>query len=80
MNVVAIVGFLFNMNYTPFVLQHIGVFVLPSILLSMIGVYLSRRVSDKIFSYVMLGVMFFMGINLVINGITGQNILNFLFV
>jgi len=28
----------------------------------------------------MLGVMFFMGINLVINGITGQNILNFLFI
>lgn len=80
MNVVAIIGFLINANYTPFVLQHVGLFVIPSVFVCMIGVYLSRRVSDKVFSYVMLGVLFFMGINLVINGITGQNILNFLFV
>lgn len=79
MNIVAIVGFLINRSYTPFVLQNIGVFVIPSVIVCMFGVYLSRRVSDRIFSYVMLGVMFFMGINLVINGITGQNILNFLF-
>jgi len=79
MNIVAIVGFFINRSYTPFVLQNIGVFVIPSVIVCMFGVYLSRRVSDRIFSYVMLGVMFFMGINLVINGITGQNILNFLF-
>jgi uncharacterized membrane protein YfcA len=80
MNVVALIGFVINRNYSPFVLQHIGVFLIPSVLLCMVGVYLSRRVSDKVFSYVMLGVLFFMGINLVINGVTGQNILNFLFV
>ena len=80
MNVVAILGFIIAGNYTPFVFQHIGAFIVPSVLFCMFGVYLSRRVSDKVFSYVMLGVLFFMGINLVINGVTGQNILNYLFV
>jgi len=79
MNVVALIGFIINANYSPFVLQHIGVFLIPAVVVCMVGVYLSRRVSDKVFSYVMLGVLFFMGINLVINGVTGQNILNFLF-
>ena len=77
MNIVAIIGFLINRSYYPFVLTHIGVYLIPSIIACMIGVYLSRKVSDKVFSYVVLCVLFFMGINLVINGITGENILNY---
>ena len=79
MNVVAMIGFVINTNYSQFVLQHIGIYLIPSVILCMVGVYLSRKVSDKVFSYVVLAVLFFMGINLVINGFTGQNILNFLF-
>lgn len=80
MNIVAIVGFIINGQYTPIVLTHVSYFVIPSVILCMIGIYLSRRVSDKIFSRVMLGVLLFMGFNLLINGITGNNILDYLFI
>ena len=76
MNVVAIVGYSISGNYTPFVLTHIGYFLIPSVIACMIGVYISRRVSDKVFRNVVIGVLIFMGLNLLINGITGSNIIS----
>jgi len=79
MNLVAIIGYLIAGNYSVIVLQTIGLMVIPSTLVCMFGVYLSRRVSDKLFSSVMIGVLIFMGLNLVVNGALKTNILNLIF-
>ena len=77
MNIVAMIGFLVSGNYTTFVLQHIGGLVTPSVIACMVGVYISKRVTDKVFRKVVIGVLIFMELNLFVNGIWGINIISF---
>ncbi len=79
MNVVAIIGYILVGNYTTFVITSILYMIVPSILFVLLGVYMSRRVSDKIFSRVMFGILLFMGTNLVVTGIVGKGIIQLLF-
>ncbi len=79
MNIVAIIGYALAGNYNEFVFTSIGLLVIPSVIACMIGVWLSRRVSDKLFSRVMLGVLLFMGLNLVVNGVFSTNIISMFF-
>ena len=79
MNIVAIIGFIATNNYNSFVLSGIGLMVIPSVVVCMAGVYMSRRVSDKLFSRIMFGILLFMGSNLIVTGIVGKGILNILF-
>lgn len=79
MNVVAIIGYIIVGNFTSFVITSISLMIIPSVIFTMIGVYMSRKVSDKLFSRVMLGILLFMGANLIVTGILGKGILNLLF-
>lgn len=79
MNIVAIIGYLIAGNYTVFVTTSIGLMIIPAVAACMFGVWLSRRVSDKIFSRVMLGVLLILGINLIINGVLKTNIFALIF-
>lgn len=79
MNLVAIIGYAIAGNYNTFVFTHIGLMLIPSVVFCMIGVWLSRRVSDKLFSRVMLAVLLFMGANLIVNGVFQTNIISLLF-
>ena len=78
MNVVAIIGYLAAGNYLlPLVVPSIAWMIIPSVLACLFGVYLSRRVSDKISSNVVIGVLIFMGVNLVFSAIKGINIISY---
>jgi uncharacterized membrane protein YfcA len=78
MNVVAIIGYAVAGNYgLPLVIPSIGWMILPAVGACMFGVYLSRRVSDKIFSNVLIGVLIFMGINLIFSGVFNTNIISY---
>ena len=79
MNIVAIIGYLLAGTFTTFVGISIGLMIIPSILFCLLGVWLSRRVSDKLFSRVMLFVLLFMGLNLIINGLYHTSIISFIF-
>jgi len=76
MNVVAIIGYVIAGNYMiPGVVTAISWMILPSVAICMFGVFLSRRVNDKIFSNVMIAVLIFMGVNLIVNGIWNTNLI-----
>lgn len=78
MNVVAIIGYIANGNYSlPLVVPSILWMILPALGACMFGVYLSRRVSDKIFSNVIVGVLVFMGANLIFSAIMETNIISY---
>ena len=79
MNIVAIIGYAVAGNYTTFVFSSIGLMIIPSVIACMAGVWLSRRVSDKLFSRVMLGILLFMGVNLIVNGVFSTNIISMFF-
>lgn len=79
MNLVAIIGYIIVGNYSSFVITSISLMIIPAVVFTMIGVYMSRKVSDTLFSRVMLGILLFMGSNLIVHGIVGKGILNLLF-
>lgn len=77
MNIVALIGYAIAGNYgLPLVIPSIAWMIIPAVAACMFGVYLSRRVSDKIFSNVMIGVLIFMGANLIVSGIWNTNIVS----
>lgn len=78
MNLVAMIGYVVAGNYSSFVFLNIGIAIIPALVFCMIGVYLSRRVSHKSFTKVMNFILVYFGLNLIINGIYGINILNYL--
>ena len=61
-------------NYSVFVFTNIMYVFVFAVAACMFGVYLSTRVSDKIFQRVMNIVLIFFGINLIYNGIFGAHI------
>lgn len=77
MNFVAIISYVIAGNYSAFVFTHISILIIPSVIACMIGVYISRRVSDKAFRNVVIAVLIFMGANLIVNGVYGKNIITF---
>lgn len=69
MNIFVVISSLLNGYYNVFVLTNIA-WVLPfSILVTLLGVYLSRRVSEKWFRRSMLVVLLGLGISLIIKGL-----------
>ncbi len=64
--------------YNTFVFTNILYVVVFAVSACMIGVYMSSRVSDKIFQRVMNFVLIFFGINLIYVGFVGEHIFNLL--
>ena len=79
MNVVAVIGFVSNSFYSGYVFTYISIVVVPAVVICMIGVYLSRRVSDKAFSTFMLYLLLFFGTNLIVNGLFHDNIIGIIY-
>lgn len=73
MNIFALLINFFNGSFTSFVVSNILVLLIPSVLFTMIGIYLSRKASDKVFQYGVLIVMLLMGSYMIFDGI--QNML-----
>lgn len=69
MNVVAIVGYTATGFYTTFIFTNIGIILVFGLAAAMFGIYLSRRVSDKIFQKAFLVVLLFMGLSLIYNAL-----------
>jgi uncharacterized membrane protein YfcA len=69
MNVIAVITYSLGGFYTSYIFQNIGIVVLFAIAGAMIGVYLSRRVSDKGFQTGLLFVLFFMGASMIYNAL-----------
>ncbi len=74
MNVVFIISQLLIGGYNTFVISNILIVFVFAVLSCMFGVYLSSRVSDKLFHRVMNFVLIFFGVNLIYSGIVGQHI------
>ena len=69
MNGFVVISSIINGYYSPFVITNI-IWVAPlSIVITLLGVYLSRRVSETWFSRSMLVVLFALGVNLIIQAL-----------
>lgn len=69
MNVVAIGGYIAFRTYNEFILTNVAIVLLFGLGSAMFGVYMSRRVSDKMFQKWFVFVLMFMGAGLMFNGI-----------
>jgi len=75
MNIIYIIsqGILAN-SYSSFVITNILYVFIFAVTACMFGVYMSSRVSDKIFQRVMNFILLFFGVNLIYNGLFGTHI------
>jgi len=69
MNVIAFITYSLGGFYTSYILVNIAIVVLFAVSGAMIGVFLSRRVSDKGFQTGLLFVLFFMGASMIYNAL-----------
>ena len=69
MNIVAIIGYSATGLYTTFIFTNIGIILVFGLAAAMFGIYLSRRVSDKLFQKAFLVVLLFMGLSLIYNAL-----------
>ena len=69
MNIVAIIGYTATGLYTTFIFTNIGIILVFGLAAAMFGIYLSRRVSDKLFQKAFLVVLLFMGLSLIYNAL-----------
>ncbi len=67
MNIVAIIGFATNGLYTTYIFTNIGIILVFGIAAAMFGIYLSRRVSDRIFQKAFVVILIVMGASLIYN-------------
>jgi len=79
MSIISIITFTIGGFYTSFILLNIGIVMVFAISGAMLGVYLSRRVSDKGFQTGMLFVLFFMGASMIYNALDLGEVISNLF-
>lgn len=65
MNIVAIIGYVINGLYSSYIFMNIGIVLPVAVIAAMFGVYLSRRVSDKWFQRVLLGILLIFGVTMI---------------
>jgi len=69
MNIFVVISSYVNGYFTSFVLINIGYALPAAVALTLVGVYLSRRVSEKWFQRSMLVVLFALGVNLIVRAV-----------
>lgn len=70
MNLIAVTGFIANGLYSPFVFENIAYAIIPGIIFVLLGIVLSRKVSDTIFQKVMLLILLALGLKLGYDGVS----------
>jgi len=67
MNIVAIIGYTATGLYTSFIFMNIGIILVFGLAAAMFGVYLSRKVSDRLFQKAFIVILIVMGASLIYN-------------
>lgn len=79
LNILAIIGYVVAGRYNSYVFTNAAYVVVFAIIVCMLGVALSRKISPKKFNVVMNYILIFMGVNMITFGFTGKHIILYLY-